>query len=110
MSPRDWVHLSKKKDTTDLSMSQSQDPAPKAISEMTATNQNDTATDKQKQASEQEQDQNKPTGPHAPHDDDLAYPTGIRLLLIMLSIFIGMFLVTLASLSWSYPVIKHRII
>lgn len=95
MFPKDWVRLSKKEHSTDISMSQP--PAPEAASEVTVADQDGIATDKQEQQMP-EKDQSKPAGPSAPHDDDLAYPTGIRLLLIMLSIFIGMFLVTLASL------------
>ncbi|CAK7222348.1 hypothetical protein SBRCBS47491_004836 [Sporothrix bragantina] len=66
--------------------------------------------DKQKQSQEPLQDQGKVSGAKPGHDDDLIYPTGIRLLLVMLSIFIGMFLVTLDRLivSTAIPQITNE--
>ncbi|CAK7208728.1 hypothetical protein SCUCBS95973_000200 [Sporothrix curviconia] len=104
-SPRKWFPLSRKEGDIDLPERQ-----PSAVSAPGASGDGNTAGDRLKQPQEPQQDQSKPNGVKPPHDDDLVYPTGIRLLLIMLSIFIGMFLVTLDRLivSTAIPQITNE--
>lgn len=103
-SPKRWRTSPEKRDAIDLPTRQT--PAPEAASEITVAGQDNTSPDKQQeQEQKQNQEQGNPTVPNAHHDDDMVYPTGIRLLLIMLSIFIGMFLVTLVSVSFVAPCI-----